>query len=196
MSNQLEIFIDTTAEHHTRSVWTHKTYEMDREIWANIAERVHWLNIASLAMTFGAATYLAVDSQASLFNVSIEKITIIIGTISFFISLYQGTINPEKKELLFRSAAKEHLVLRDKFKTLIERAKCGEELITLSAARSCLLEARDMVHKWAPDTSSEAYKRASKALKHDEHFTIHESEKDMFLPKTLKSTHQQKAANE
>ena len=86
--------------------------------------------------------------------------------------------------------------MRDKIQSIIERAHNGEDLASLSAHRDCLLEARDMVHKWAPDTSSEAYKRASKALKQDEHFTIHESEKDMFLPKTLKSTHKKIAANE
>jgi len=42
-----------------------------------------------------------------------------------------------------------------------------------------------MLHKWAPDTSPSAYKKATKALKINEHLTLHDNEIDSFLPASL-----------
>jgi hypothetical protein len=188
MNEERQRFYDNTRQFFGRTVWSHKTYEIERESWACKACAVRWASIISATATLVLASVSSLDIVANKtlpWYASPAYLTIIVGAISFLVSLYQSIVNPEKQEALVRQAAKDHLWIRDRLQLLLEATLNGEELEKLVGKRKRLLEARDMLHKWAPDTSPSAYKKATKALKINEHLTLHDNEIDSFLPASL-----------
>ena len=185
MNEERQRFYDNTRQFFGRTAWSHKTYEIERENWACKSCLVRWASIISATATLTLASVSTLNIVAPWYWQP-STWTIIIGAISFLVSLYQSIVNPEKQEASVRQAVKDHLWIRDRLQLLIEATLNGEDLEKLVGKRKRLLEARDMLHKWAPDTSPSAYEKATEALKIKEHLTLRDEEIDQFLPNTLR----------
>jgi len=115
MNEERQRFYDNTRQFFGRTVWSHKTYEIERESWACKACAVRWASIifATATLVLASVSSLDIVANKTLPWYAPAYLTIIVGAISFLVSLYQSIVNPEKQEALMRQAAKDHLWIRD-----------------------------------------------------------------------------------
>lgn len=95
--------------------------------------------------------------------------------------------NPEEKTEKHRQLAKEMWYVREKYVNLMADI-VGEKINddTMTTRRNNLIEELKLIYKFAPTTSTKAYKKAQEALKINEELTFSDEEIDQFLPDELK----------
>ncbi len=177
-----KINLQLTRESFGRVVYTHKTHEKEAERFISSAIRTKWTNIVLIALTSGTLISTIITSQTLLAYISASLATI---TLAF--TIFQLSFNPEEKAEKHRQTAKELWFLREKHANLIAdilNNKIDSKIII--SKRDELLEKLFIVYKFAPNTSSRAYKLARKALKIDEELTFSNDEIDQFLPEQLR----------
>jgi hypothetical protein len=102
--------------------------------------------------------------------------------------IFQLSFNPEEKAEKHRQSAKELWYIREKYINLmadIINGRISDD--TIITRRNEVIEELKLIYKFAPTTSSGAYKKAQKALKINEELTFSDNEIDQFLPSELKS---------
>jgi len=165
-----------------RVVYAHKTHEKDAEISSRCRSRVKWINIILTTLTSGALIKIIITNQMTFIYLSASLSAI---TLAFII--FQLSFNPEERAERHRQSAKELWYIREKYVNLM--ADIVDERInddTVTTRRNEIIEELKLIYKFAPTTSSKAYKKAQKALKINEELTFTNDEIDQFLPDELK----------
>ena len=177
-----KVNLQVIRESFGRVVYTHKTHEKDVEglsLWVTI---IKVSNVLSIIVTLIALVVaVAGEPDISMF-VGIGSVTL-----TLILTLIQLSFSFEDRIERHRQAAKELLYLRDKYQYLIAditRGVTDDKEATI--LRDKLLREANIVYRFAPTTSSKAYKKASQALKINEELTFSNSEIDQFLPDELK----------
>lgn len=176
-----KINLQVIRESFGRVVYSHKTYEKDAEIQGESARRFKRWNLAVLVL-----------SSTGLFSTLItdEKILLVAG--SFFtlvglaLAVFQLSFNPEEKAYKYKQTAHQLWQARERYTCLI--ADIVNEKITpeeVTRKRDQLLCDLDLIYKNALPTTSNAYQKASDALKKNEEFTFSDEEINKFLPKDM-----------
>jgi SMODS and SLOG-associating 2TM effector domain family 4 len=176
-----EYVLGTARELYGRVVYTHKTHEQEREIWAGKSCTLNRINVGLTALT----TVFAVVSATFKPNWALITTALFAGTSVGFV-VYQSSFDPAAKENLHRTAAKELLWIREQLLLLI--ADCNLPSISITQLQHSLeMITRELtaVYKFAPNTSPEAYKRAEKMIKSGQ-FTFTDDEIDELLPPVLR----------
>jgi hypothetical protein len=165
-----------------RAVWSHKTHEKERDIWSGRASRMYYINICLAAAT----TVFAVIS-AVLQPRWVLILTALFASASTAFVLWQLSFDPVGEENRHRTAAKELLCIREQLLLLIERCHIAIEPVAhLQLSLESITRELTAIYKFAPDTSTEAYKVASTALKQGGEFSFSDAEIDAFLPTALR----------
>lgn len=180
-----KINLQVVRESFGRVVWTHKTHEKSVEIEEKKAKKTKWCNICLTGLTFLSfvASILFSDQNWFLY---ISAVLLVI-TLSF--TVYLLSFNPEKKSESHRYTAKELWLIREKYVNLI--ADIMNERVEpniIEKRRDQLTKDSAILYKFAPQTSPEAYEKASNALKLNEELTFSNDEINSFLPKDLHIT--------
>jgi len=176
-----EYVLATARELYARAVYSHKTHEKEREIWSAKACTMYRTNIALVSAT----TVFAIISAALRPLWSLILTAILSAATTAFV-LWQSSFDPVGKESVHRTAAKELLRIREQLLLLIERCHIKSEPGgRLQASLESITRELTGLYKFAPDTSHEAYARASVALKRGE-LTFSDDEIDAFLPAKLR----------
>ncbi len=166
-----------------RVVYSHKTHEKECELLHMTVWKIKWVNIILSCMTFGGVVSIFFTDSSTL-----ENVTIFISTITLGFMIYQLSFNPEELAAKHRQVAKELWFIREKYENLIaDIASKSLNSEQIRNRRDRLLEEVGVIYKFAPQTSTKAYKDAQKALKIDEELTFSDTEINQFLPKTLRS---------
>ena len=178
--------LQVIRESFGRVVYTHKTHEKDVEglaLWVTIIKVSNVLSI--IATLIALVISVAIDWDPSVF-VSIGTVTL-----TLILTLIQFSFSFEDRIERHRQAAKELLYLRDKYQYLIADITRGvTDDKEATVLRDKLLREANIVYRFAPTTSSKAYKKACQALKINEELTFSNSEIDQFLPDELKLDNQ------
>jgi hypothetical protein len=173
--------LQAIRESFGRVVYSHKTHEKDCEIWNQRARAVKWINVLLTTLTSGSLIKDIFSSGASYLYVSA-----ILAALTLAFVIFQLSFNPEGEAEKHRQTAKELWYIREKYVSLlvdIKNAALSEE--ALSKRRDALIEELKLIYKFAPPTSSAAYKQAQKALKINEELTFTNDEINQFLPNDL-----------
>jgi len=166
-----------------RVVYSHKTHEKDAEIANSQAKITKWINIVLTVFTCGTLISTIATNEIILTYVSALFSTF---TLAFII--FQLSFNPETKAEKHRQLAKELWYIREKYVNLmadIINGRISDD--TIITRRNEIIEELKLIYKFAPITSSKAYKKAQVALKINEELTFSDDEIDQFLPNELKS---------
>ena len=171
----------TARELYGRVVYTHKTHEQEREIWAKKACNLNWINIGLTSITtFFAAISVALKPTWAIIATAVSA------AISVAFVVYQSSFDPAGKEGQQRTAAKELLWIREQLLLLIgECLMPSVPLETLQHSLEVLARELTAVYKFAPNTSEEAFTKARKMLQSGR-FTFTDDEIDGFLPPALR----------
>jgi hypothetical protein len=174
--------ISTIRELYGRVVWTHKTHEKDREIYANRAFRDKKIN----AILISTTTVVLVLGLALG-----EPVATTVGTISAFLStlfaVYRLSFSPEDDASLHRQAAKALLKERERLLLLITYAMSSDaDIQEIRKRHEATAERITEIYSMTPDTSSEAYNKASRSLNVGEELTFSDKELDRLLPAELR----------
>jgi hypothetical protein len=166
-----------------RVVYSHKTHEKDAEISSCHATAVKWANIILTTLTSGTLISTIITNQLIL-----AYISTLLSAITLAFIIFQLSFNPEEKAEKHRQLAKELWYVREKYVNLmadIISERISEDTIIIR--RNEIIEELKLIYKFAPITSSKAYKKAQEALKINEELTFSDDEIDQFLPNELKS---------
>jgi hypothetical protein len=176
-----EYVLATSRELYGRAVYSHKTHEKDRVIWGEKVCSMGRINVWLVSLT----TLLAILS-AVLKPLALLLLTAVVSAVTTGFVLWQANFDPVGKENQHRMAAKELLWIREQFLLLIERCHIASvPLADLQTSLESLTRELTCVYKFAPNTSGEAYAKASGALNKGE-FTFTDEEIDAFLPVALR----------
>jgi hypothetical protein len=173
---------DHVRELFGRVVYSHKTHEKDRERFTFFATVSKGVNVALSALTFGgvAAALQTQTHEALLIGVAFA-------TVNAAFALVQLSFDPNRQAGLHREAAKQLLVVRDDYLTLLADIASGAASAAEVRLRRDALQAEAQeVFASAPDTTSAGFRRARKALKAQEEMTFSSAEIDAFLPVALR----------
>jgi conflict system pore-forming effector with SLATT domain len=185
--NGREYVLATARELYGRAVYSHKTHEIEREIWGKKACRMMYVNIFLTSLT----ALLAIIS-AALQPPRLLVITAVMAFLTTGFVLWQSSFDPIGKENQHRTAAKELLWIREQLLLLIERCHIETEpLPHLQVFLECITREVTGLYKFAPATSAGAYMKAGAALKNGE-FTFSDAEIDAFLPTKLRTIQSEK----
>ena len=174
--------LQVIRESFGRVVYSHKTHEKDAEISSCYATATKWANIILTTITSGTLITTIIINQSILIYVSA-----VLSSITLAFAIFQLSFNPEEKTEKHRQLAKELWYVREKYVNLM--ADILGEIInddTMTTRRNNLIEELNLIYKFAPTTSTKAYKKAQEALKINEELTFSEEEIDQFLPNELK----------
>lgn len=174
--------LQVIRESFGRVVYTHKTHEKDAEIATFHATITKWINIILTALTSGTLISTIVTNQIVL-----TYFSAIFSFLTLAFIIFQLSFNPDEKAEKHRCLAKELWYVREKYLNLMADVINGEiSDDTIVSRRNELVEELKLIYKFAPTTSSKAYKQAQKALKVNEELTFSDDEIDQFLPDNLK----------
>lgn len=169
-------------EIYGRATWSHKTYEKDRELATNRSKRDKWVNVVLMALTT-----TGVLASIPLGTVWTSVVAAFLAFISTGFALYQISFTPELDIQQYRAAAKQLLLERDKMLLVIESAmNPNKNIDELRNEIQEVIERLNQIYSASPDTSSQAYKLATKGLKTNEELTFSVEEIDMLLPLELR----------
>lgn len=174
--------LQVIRESFGRVVYSHKTHEKAAEIENSKADTVKWINVILTTLTSGTIVSTIFTNQSLLVYVSAFLSAL---TLAFII--FQLSFDPEQKAEKHRQSAKELWYVREKYVNLIAdimNNRLSEEAI--SSKRDQFVDELKLIYKFAPITTSLAYKKAQKALKINEELTFSDKEIDNFLPNGLK----------
>jgi hypothetical protein len=182
-----KINLQIIRESFGRVVYSHKTYEKEVEIQESSSRRLKIANLVILSIgSTGLVSTLISNNQCVL----------IIGSFfTFFglaLAIFQMSFNPEEKAFKYKQTAHQLWQVREEYSCLI--ADIMNEKITVEEAmkkRDQLICDLDLIYKNSLSTSSDAFKKASLALKENEEFTFSDAEINKFLPKDLWLNHKE-----
>jgi SMODS and SLOG-associating 2TM effector domain family 4 len=181
MEMDLAPILATAREIYGRVVYSHKTHEQEREIWAQKSCTMNRLNIALAALT----TLFAVVS-ATLKPTWALIATALLAAATVAFALYQYGFDPIGKENQHRTAAKELLWIREQLLLLITRCHVNDaDRRQLEQMLELITREVTAVYKFAPNTSPQAYQAADGMIKRG-HFTFSDDEIDAMLPTDLR----------
>ncbi|MCK9580536.1 MAG: SLATT domain-containing protein [Methanoregula sp.] len=175
--------LQVIRESFGRVVYSHKTHEKNAEIYSCRTIAIKWVNIILTTLTSGTLVSTIITNQDILIYISATLSAL---TLAFII--FQLSFNPETEAEKHRQIAKELWYVREKYVNLMAdllTQKISDE--TIISRRDNLTEELKMIYKFAPITSTKAYRKAQKALKINEELTFSDEEIDQFLPQELKS---------
>ena len=165
-----------------RVAYSHKTHEKAAEIESRHSVIVKWANIVLITITSGSLLTTIVTNQVLLAYLGA---LLSVATLAF--TIFQLSFNPEEKAAKHRQLAKELWYVRERYVNLIADMTSGQAgSETIVVQRDRLIEELKLIYKFAPVTSSKAYKKAQEALKINEELTFSDNEIDQFLPTELK----------
>jgi hypothetical protein len=173
--------VEAIRESFGRVVYSHKTHEKAREIESAKADRVKWINIVLTTLTSAALVSTIITNQKTLLYVS----SILSASALAFV-IFQLSFDPAKEAERHRAAAKELWYVREKYVNLLTHIKANTNAVDVIGRRDELIEELKLIYKFAPDTSSRAYRAAQQALKVSEDMTFSVEEIDAFLPDSLR----------
>lgn len=180
-----KINLQVIRESFGRVVYSHKTYEKNAEIESEKSGCFKWLNL--IVLVLGSSGLLST-------LITNEKWLLVTGAVLTFIGLglavFQMSFNPEEKAYKYKQTAHQLWQVREKYTCLI--ADIMNNKTTTDEAtkrRDQLLCDLDLIYKNALPTTSQAYQKASEALKKNEEFTFSDEEINKFLPKDLWLNH-------
>ena len=176
--------LQVIRESFGRVVYSHKTHEKAAEIENSKVGIVKWINVILTTLTSGTLISTIITNKIVLVYISAFLSAL---TLAFII--FQLSFDPNETVEKHRQSAKELWYIREKYINLmadIINERLSEEAI--SSRRDQLIEELKLVYKFAPITTSRAYKKAQKALKINEELTFSDEEIDNFLPDGLKTT--------
>lgn len=182
MTNDRKRLLSIVRDFYGRVVYSHKTYEKDRELCTQKATRDKWINVILMALTT-----TGVIASIPLGTTWTTVVAALLAFISTGFAIYQISFTPELEIQRYRSASKELLLERDRLVLLIERIM--DDSTNLEDLREDFQRVSERVHAIyasSPDTSSEAFKLASKGLKVDDELSFTDDEVDQFLPNPLR----------
>lgn len=176
-----ECILGTARELYGRVVYTHKTHEQEREIWAGKSCTMNRINILLTALTTMFAVISAVLKPAWALI-----LTALFAAATVAFALYQSGFDPVGKESQHRVAAKELLWIREQLLLLITQCHMpGTETKQLERALEVITREVTAVYKFSPNTSPQAYAAADDMIKRG-HFTFNDDEIDAMLPANLR----------
>jgi len=174
--------LQVIRESFGRVVYTHKTHEKDAEIATFHATITKWVNIILTTLTSGTLISTIVTNQITL-----TYLSAIFSFLTLAFIIFQLSFNPDEEAEKHRCLAKELWYVREKYLNLMADMVSGKiSDDTVIMRRNELIEELKLIYKFAPTTSSKAYKQAQKALKVNEELTFSDDEIDQFLPDNLK----------
>lgn len=176
--SDVEIVLATARQHFGRVVWTHKTQEKQREIWAGRANWIQWANI----LFAGATTGLAITAATGR---PLMAETIISAVFAVCLAVGQAAYDPRSRGESHRVAAKELVRLRDGFLVLIALCLVNQPPDDLVPRLHALVAELHAVSRFMPDTSPKAYKAAEKAIMFGQ-TSFSDDEIDRLLPAELR----------
>lgn len=176
-----EYILGTARELYGRVVYTHKTHEQEREIWAGKACTMNRINIllTSLTTMFAVVSAVIKPTWALI-------LTALLAAAAVAFALYQSGFDPGGKESQHRVAAKELLWLREQLLLLITQCHMpSTETKQLERTIEVITREVTAIYKFAPNTSPQAYAAADDMIKRG-HFTFNDDEIDAMLPTNLR----------
>ena len=177
----LPAILSCARELYGRAVYSHKTHEVERELWARVVFR---MNIGNICLA--AATTVAAVIAASLKPTWAMILTAVLASASICFVVWQASFDPAGKEAQHRVAAKELLWIREQFLLLIAHCNAANPNIAdLHRSLDMLTLQITAAYKFTPSTSPTAYTIATERLKRGE-FTFSDDEIDAFLPTALR----------
>lgn len=177
-----KINLQVVRESFGRVAWTHKTHEKSVELEEEKIKCTRWWNILLTGLTFLSFTASIIFPDQKWLICA----TALLSAVTLCFTVYLLSFNPEKIAENHRYIAKELWLVREKYVNLIadimsERINTQE----IVQKRDQLVQDLAILYKFAPQTSSAAYNKASAALKNNEELTFSNEEINNFLPKDL-----------
>lgn len=163
--------------------WTHKIQEKQADIYRKKGNQAELIKIVLSAITSSGILAVALGAEAFGFKVA----TAIVALLSTGVNLYLKKYDFISLEKEHKASATEWLGLREDYISLI--ADIRANIITdekIIEKRDELLKEYKTISGKSPNTSSEAYIEASKALKINLDDLISEEEINKFLPVELR----------
>lgn len=178
--DDLSNILACARELYGRVVWSHKTHEQQREICSGSVRSMSNINIglAGLTTVFAVVSTKFPDAWALV-------PTALLAASSVCFAIWQASADPSTQESKQRNAAKELLWCREQLMLFIAACYSNTPIDQLQLRLEMLTREVTAVYKFAPDTSGDAYERASKMLKGG-HFTFSDDEIDELLPTQLR----------
>lgn len=165
-----------------RMVYTHKIHEKERERLSRLAVISKWVNIVVSAATLGGVVTALGAGSVGFLVASVCLATLNVGH-----AFVQLSFDPLRDAGLHRAAAKQLLVVRNGYESLVIDMMSGAVTDDEARARRAELEAQAQdAYRLAPDSSGRAYASAQKALKLKEDLTFSSDEIDAFLPEGVR----------
>ena len=177
-----EVDLQVIREAFGRVVYSHKAHEKEADIQECYAAAVKWADIALITIGSGGLAGAAVTSEKALLVIGA-----LFSSVALALAIYRLSFNPEERVEWHKQAANSLWSIRERYIHLLADIK--NEAVTkreIIERRDGLLRELDQVYRYAPRTSSKAYKRARTALKVNEEFTFSADEIDRFLPDELR----------
>ena len=169
-------------ELYGRTVYSHKTHEKCADIllcWLSI---IKWCQIILPGISTGGfiSAFFGYGTIGSIFGAVFS---------AFLLALNLYTKDYDLGELAsrHRHAANDIWLIREKYLSLITDLAIGRKTLeALQQERDALAEDLHSVYSGVPSTTSQAYRKAQKALKQSEDMTFSDEEIDAFLPTELR----------
>jgi len=183
--------LQVIRESFGRVVYSHKTHEKDAEILNFQTIIIKWINIVLTTLTSGTLISTILTNQIALIYTSA-----FFSALTLAFTIFQLSFNPEISAENHRQIAKELWFIREKYVNLMAdliNEKIDNEIII--SRRDALIEQLKMIYKFAPITTTKAYKKAQKALKINEELTFSDKEINQFLPEKLRFEAETKEIN-
>lgn len=173
---------DNVRHTYMSVVWSHKIQEKQADIFTD-----QYKCLETIRIVFASLTSVGLISLIFTDQFIVKLLSTLISFVSTLISLFFKSFDTQKNITDHKSSANELLIMRDKFKLLLLEIKLKKDTISNLLTRyEMLLEELGQIYKNAPNTTDDAVKRASKALKINKDNEFTDEEIDLNLPETLK----------
>lgn len=182
MNEEKTILESQIREIYGRVIYTHKTHEKCADILVKKNGRLKMAEIVLSAITTTSILTLFLGEGKVFQFVAAICSTSLLG-LTLYSKNYDLTGIAEKH----KQAAIDILEIRESlFSLLVDLRINGKELSEVQLQRDALNKRLVGVYKAAPQTNSNAYNKASVALKKNEEFTLSDDEVDKFLTESLR----------
>lgn len=184
MDEERERLLAQIGELFGRIVYSHKTHEKQIDILVFRKNILKWGQIITTVLT--SSSYLTTFFVKTGLKDIGTILSVILSIISFIISLCSFVFNVDEEIECHKNTAIELWDIRESYLSLIVDLKDENTSIEeIKKRRDLLQEQSRNVYSKEPRTTSNAYKKARKALKIDEELTFSKEELNIFLPKEL-----------
>jgi hypothetical protein len=165
-----------------RVVYSHKTHEKCADILLERLSKIKLWQIILSAITTGGFISAFLGSG----NIG-ASVGVIVSTLLLVLNAYTKNYDLGELAQKHKQAANDIWLIRERYLSLIIDLSMGEKPVeSLQTERDNLVEELHTVYVGAPSTTFQAYKKAQKALQHNEDMTFSDAEIDAFLPNELK----------